>query len=148
MRDDNESDSSKLLKFIGVIVVAALVLVVMFFAIWPGYNVWASGKAGEAELAQADFAKQVQIVNAEANSNAAKFNYETTVTNAKGVAEANKIIGESLKDNPQYLDWLWIENVAKDAKNQIIYVPSGTMGMPQQGIGGLPLTEAGRATSL
>ncbi len=133
------------LKVVGTIIGVLLIALMLLFAIWPMYNVWASMKSGEAELAQADYSKQVQIVNAEANSNAAKFNYETTVTNAKGVAEANKIIGLSLKDNPQYLDWLWIENVAKDAKNQIIYVPSGTMGMPQQGIGGMPLTEAGRA---
>lgn len=53
---------------------------------------------------------------------------------AHGVARSNEIIGRSLKDNPEYLKWLWISEM-KETNNQIIYVPTET---------NLPILEANR----
>lgn len=51
------------------------------------------------------------------------------------MAEANRIIGESLTNNEAYLRYLWIDSINHE-DNQIIYVPTE---------GGMPILEAGRA---
>jgi hypothetical protein len=56
------------------------------------------------------------------------------IARAHGVAEANKIIGNSLKGNEAYLRYLWIHNLA-ESKGDVIYVPTEA---------GLPILEAGR----
>lgn len=100
----------------------------------PTYTVWSSSQAGKASLAHADFERQVQVVNAQANLQAQKFNAEAEVERAKGVAQANALIKDSLTD--LYVKYLWVATL-DNTNNQIIYVPLGTDG--------LPLTEAGRA---
>ncbi|MFA7254740.1 MAG: prohibitin family protein [Candidatus Omnitrophota bacterium] len=64
----------------------------------------------------------------------AKKDAEIEVAKAGGVAQANQIIGDSLKSNDSYLKYLWIRSL-KDTKNQVIYVPTET---------GLPILEASR----
>lgn len=55
------------------------------------------------------------------------------VERAKGVAEANRIIGSSLKDNTEYLQYLYITNLQEQPNNEndrtVIYVPT-EKGMP------------------
>ena len=45
---------------------------------------------------------------------------------AEGIAEANKIIGESLRKNPEYLQWYYLQALQKFAEhdNAIIIVPA------------------------
>ena len=59
---------------------------------------------------------------------------DAEIARAVGVAKANKIIGDSLKDNEQYLRYLWIDSL-QQTQNQIIYVPTEA---------GLPILEAGK----
>lgn len=59
---------------------------------------------------------------------------QAEVERAKGVAKANKIIGDSLKDNEAYLRYLFVNNLA-DTKDQVIYIPTEA---------GLPILEATR----
>jgi hypothetical protein len=40
------------------------------------------------------------------------------------VAQANEIIGESLKDNPAYLQYLWITQGEENANRTVYMVPS------------------------
>ena len=56
------------------------------------------------------------------------------VERAKGVAEANKIIGESLNGNEAYLHYLWLHGL-ETGNNDVIYVPTEA---------NLPIMEAGR----
>ncbi len=50
---------------------------------------------------------------------------DAEVLRAEGVAKANKIIGESLKENEQYLRYLWITDVAgKDVNKTVVYIPT------------------------
>lgn len=100
----------------------------------PIYNVWSAGKAGQAELQHADFERQVQVVNAQANLQAQKYNADAEVARASGVAQANNIIKDSITE--MYIRYLWVNTLDK-TNNQIIYVPEGTDG--------LPISEAGRA---
>lgn len=100
----------------------------------PNYGVYAQRKAGEAELAHAESQRQVIVVTAEAKKHAAKLEGEAEVARATGLAEANKIIGDSLVGHEAYLRYLWIQAMAHDS-GSIIYVPTEA---------GLPVLEAGR----
>lgn len=55
-----------------------------------------------------------------------KFEADRKRTEAQGIADANKIIGNSL--TPNYLTWYWISNLGK--ANSVMYVPVGDSGMP------------------
>lgn len=101
----------------------------------PQYNVYEARKEGEAQLALAQSAKEVAVAEAKAKMEAAPMLAAADTMRAQGIAASNRIIGQSLKDNPSYLQWLFIEQL-KETKDQIIYIPSGQMGMP--------IMEAGR----
>lgn len=103
-------------------------------ALYAEYNVWSSSLSGEAELRQADWNRQIAVREAMAKLEASKSLAQAEVERAKGVAAANKIIGDSLKDNESYLRYLWINNLQND-KNQVIYVPTEA---------NLPILEASR----
>lgn len=125
------------LKVVNIAITSIVIvsLVVGFFmAILPIYNVWSAGQRGKAELQHADYEKQVQVVNAQANLQAQKFNADAEVARANGVAQANALIKDTLTD--LYVKYLWVSTLDK-TNNQIIYVPLGADG--------LPVTEAGRA---
>lgn len=107
-----------------------------FILMWgiPNYSVWQSGLSGKAELKKADWDRQVQVQEAKGKMNAAVLLAKAEVERAKGVAKANKIIGDSLNKNEAYLRYLWIENL-RNEHNQVIYVPTEA---------NLPILEANR----
>ena len=98
------------------------------------YEVWAERKRGEAELAHAESNRRIKTLEAKAFEESSKYYADAEVIRAIGVAEANKIIGASLKDNEGYLRYLWIHSL-ENTKDQVIYVPTEA---------GLPILEAGR----
>ena len=89
----------------------------------PRYNVYHQELEGEAELAKANFSKQVAIQEAHAKMESAKLLADAEVIRAEGVAKANKIIGDSLTNNEAYLRYLFVNNL-EHTQNQIIYVPT------------------------
>lgn len=101
---------------------------------WPHYKVWQQGLAGEAELMRAQHNRQIAVHSAQAKKESATFLAEAEVERAKGVAEANKIIGESLHGNDAYLQYLWIQGL-HDGSSEVIYIPTEAQ---------LPILEAGR----
>lgn len=112
-------------------IVAAISLALWFF---PVYGVWTAEQNGKAQLAEAEYSKQVAVQTAKAKQESASYEAQAEITRAGGVAKANQIIGESLKDNEAYLRYLWIHTM-EDTKNQVIYVPTETS---------LPILEATR----
>lgn len=98
------------------------------------YDVWAQGKMGEAELARAESNRQIKTLEARAFEESAKHLAQAEIIRAGGVAEANKIIGESLKHNETYLRYLWIQGLQTN-NMQVVYVPTEA---------NLPILEAGR----
>lgn len=86
----------------------------------PAYNVYSARMSGEAELAQATQNRQIIVQQAEAEQ-------EAEVTRAKGTAAANKIIGDSLRNNPDYLRWLWVNKLDANNNKTVIYVPTDGM---------------------
>lgn len=120
----------------GVVMATALVLGSGLYGC-PQYNVYEQRLAGEAELARANYSKQVQVSEADGKLAAAHKLAEVEVARASGVAQANKIIGDSLKGNDDYLRYLWIIDVAAGQHPSVIYVPT-EHSLP------LPVTEAFR----
>jgi regulator of protease activity HflC (stomatin/prohibitin superfamily) len=111
---------------------------IIAFGMWgcPQYNVWQQRMAGQAKLAEAESSRKITIQEAKAKLESAKMLADAEVERAKGVAQANTIIGDSLKNNESYLRYLWIENLEKSEKNgSVIYVPTEA---------GLPILEAGK----
>lgn len=104
------------------------------FAVYAKYNLWSSALAGEAELRRADWNRQITVREAQAKKDAATMLAQAEVERAKGVAQANKIIGDSLRNNEEYLRYLWIDSI-QQTKDQIIYVPTEA---------NLPILEAGK----
>jgi hypothetical protein len=117
------------------LLIVALVVVMLLM---PYYGVFKNGLAGEAELKRAESNRKIAILEAEAKKASAVLLAEAEVERARGVAEANRIIGDSLKGNESYLRWLWISNL-ENTKGTVIYVPTET---------GLPILEAGKRESV
>ena len=117
---------------LAVISGGAIILGIVFI-IGPQYNVWQQSLAGKAELQKAEFTRQVAVLEAQAKKDSASQLAEAEIIRAQGVAKANQIIGDSLKDNREYLQYLYITGIEDGSKNGnvTIYVPTeGGMPVP------------------
>lgn len=139
------------------LVIAFFAFIILAFWAWPKYNVYKQELNGRAALKEAEWSKQILIEEAKAREQAALMQAKAKVTlaeaegkakiarakaegqadieRAKAAAEANRIIGESLKDNEEYLRYIWIKGL-QDGKGERIYIPTEA---------GLPILEAGKA---
>ncbi len=124
------------MKKLQILPLAVMGVALMTVLLWgfPHYQVYVKRMAGQAELEQQEFAKKVMIEDARARAESAKLLREAEIERAKGVAEANRIIGESLQDNEAYLRYLWVQGL-QDGSSEIIYVPTEA---------NLPILEASR----
>jgi hypothetical protein len=111
---------------LAILLVIGLVLMIVFLCVWPKYRVYSEELAGAARLKEAEWSKQILIEEAKAQQQASLLRAQAKVTLAKAqgqaeverattTAEANRIIGKSLKGNEAYLRDLWIEG-QKDGK--------------------------------
>ena len=108
-----------------VLIVGGIITIgAVLFIGGPQYNVWQQGLAGRAELQKAEYTRQVAVLEAQAKKDSAQQLADAEVIRAEGVAKANSIIGESLKDNPAYLQYLWITEGEKDSNRTVYMVPS------------------------
>ncbi|MHA1948712.1 MAG: membrane protease subunit [Candidatus Thorarchaeota archaeon] len=108
-----------------VIGVGLGIVIFIGFAMWgyPNYRVWQRELSGQAALAEAEWTRKIVIEEANAQKEAAKALAEAEVERAKGVAQANEIIGKSLENNESYLRYLWIQGL-QDGSSEIIYIPT------------------------
>ena len=102
----------------------------------PQYNVYSQRLAGEAKLRESESSRQIAIEEAKAAKESATLLAEAEVIRAKGSAEANKILQDSLvgPGATNYLAYRQIEALDQK-KAQLIYVPTEA---------GLPVNEASR----
>ena len=115
---------------------AVLVLVLVAMWGWPRWNVYRETLNGQAALRHAEFTRQIRVVEAQAVEHAATSLAQAEINRARGVAQANRIIGESLKGNEAYLRWLWIEGLKESQEHAtVIYIPTEA---------GIPILEAGK----
>ncbi len=112
-------------------------VIVISLGLWgcPQYQVYEQKLTGEAELARATYNRQVKVREAESVKESSTLLAEAEVERAKGVALANKIIGDSLKGHEEYLRWLYIEGLKENKNSSIVYIPTEA---------GLPILEAGK----
>jgi len=127
-------DEIKVGLLICVLGVAAIGGIFGVCALSTKYSLWSSAIQGEAELRRADWNRQISVREAQAKKDSASLLADAEVERARGVALANKIIGDSLKNNEEYLRYLWVDSL-QHTQNQIIYVPTEA---------GLPILEAGK----
>ena len=119
---------------IGIGVLAVAILIGGMMAGMPRYTVWQQEMSGKAEFAKAEQNRKIKIEEAKALDESAQFQAKAEITRAKGVAEANKIIGDSLKGNESYLRYLWVNQLSDNSQN-VIYIPTEA---------GMPILEAGK----
>ncbi len=110
-------------RIVCAVLVFASVVILIGMSGCPRYRVWQREMRGKADLREAEWNRQITVREAEAKKEAATQLAMAEVARAKGVAEANAIIGESLKDNEVYLRYLWIQGL-QDGSSEIIYIPT------------------------
>lgn len=140
-----------------LLIILGLVIIAGLFWVWPKYTVYKKEMDGIAALKEAEWSKQILIEEAKAREQAALMQAKAKVTlaqaegearivqakaegqadieRAKAAAEANRIIGQSLKGNEEYLRYVWIKGL-QDGNGERIYIPTEA---------GLPILEAGKA---
>lgn len=121
-----------------IIAIAVTIILLIGIAMWglPKYKVYRLRLSGVAALAEAENSRKVGIEEARAKKDSARLLAEAEIERAKGAAEANRIIGESLKGNEAYLRYLWIQGIGeRQGENTVVYVPTE---------GNLPILEANR----
>lgn len=130
---DEPSFGVKMIVFaIGLLILMSVIALPMW--LYPKYRLYSQDLKGEANLRQQEWEKKIAIEEARALKDSAVLKAEAEIERAKGVAEANRIIADGLKQNEEYLRYLWIDSIS-NTQNQIIYVPTEA---------GLPVLEAGK----
>jgi hypothetical protein len=108
-----------------LIAVAGVFLVVLLIlgGCWavPQYNVWQKELSGKAKLREAEWSRQIKVEEAKAAKLSSTELAEAEIIRARGVAEANEIIGNSLQGNEAYLRYLWIQGL-HDGTSETIYI--------------------------
>lgn len=122
-------------KWTSLSIIGAVILIGGLMWLLPIYSVWSSSKKGQAELAQAEYNRQIIVRQAQAKLDASKLEAEAAVQHAHGVADSNAIIANDLGGAEGYLRFLYIQMLENTQEKQIIYIPTEA---------GLPILEAGK----
>lgn len=130
----NRNGGAESFAVLGVLTILALLLIGGVMWGWPTYRVWQREMAGQAQLREAEWNRQIAVREAQATLESAAHLADAEIERARGVAEANRIIAQGLGGPEGYLHYLWVQTLAESG-NQIIYVPTEAQ---------LPLLEAGR----
>jgi regulator of protease activity HflC (stomatin/prohibitin superfamily) len=119
---------------LGIGLVFGIIAFGLLLFAYPQYRVYSQRLAGQAALAEAQSSRQVAILEARAKKESAIALAEAEVIRARGAAQANQILQNSLGGPEGYLRYLQIQAL-EDSKSSLIYVPTEA---------GLPITEARR----
>lgn len=139
---DKTIEEPKVGNIIVVVVLFIVTIIVVSMAFMPKYRIYKQDLAGQANLRQQEWEKKILIEDANAKNESATLQAqalikqetakaEAEVIRAKGVAQSNSIIADSLKGNESYLRYLWIDKLSDNPN--VIYVPTEA---------GLPILEA------
>ena len=132
-------DKDRTATVLTILLFSGVGIAILAFVLWgiPQLGVYNRTLAGKAALMEAESTRQVRVVEAKAKREASALEAQSEIERAKGVAEANKIIGESLKNNPRYLQYLYLIGLQEGSEkgNKTIYVPTeGGLPVPTLGI--------------
>jgi len=111
---------------VGVVVIGGLA-----FGL-PQYGVYTKTLNGKGQLLEAEYTRKVSVLEAQAKLDSAEKLKQVRIIEAQALAESNKIIGASLKNNPEYLTFLQIQNIQEGAEkgNKIYFVAPNQAGVP------------------
>ena len=131
-RDEELKENALGIVFAGIAGLFTLFLIIAFFfglaASMKHYSVWAMEKTGEGMLRQANYERQTQVAQAQAERDSAALR-----------AEAIHILGAAAQQYPEYRQQEFIGAFARcletGCASQIIYVPTEA---------NIPITEAGK----
>jgi regulator of protease activity HflC (stomatin/prohibitin superfamily) len=126
-------ENKKIASFIAGLTIGFVIMLLLWFAL-PVLKINLAKRDGEAKLAYAESERQTKVREAQATFDSAKLLAQAEVERAKGVAEANKIIADGLKNNENYLKYLQIQAL-ENTQNQVIYIPTEAS---------LPILEGGK----
>ena len=132
-----ETDTTASIIVVGGIAIIGIAIIGAGLWAFPQIGVYNRTMAGKAALMEAESTRQVRVLEAKAKMDSASLEAKAEIERAKGVAEANKIIGDSLNDNPRYLQYLYITGLQEGSEkgNRTIYVPTeGGLPVPTLGI--------------
>jgi len=99
----------------------------------PSIGVMIEEQHGKAEYARAESTRQIKVLEAKAELESAELKGKAEVIRAEATAKANQILGDSLKNNENYLRYMWIQQI--NADKEVYYIPTEA---------GLPILEAGK----
>lgn len=126
-----EDETKTVRNWILIIIAIVVTLIAISMAVMPRYRLYKQDLLGQANLRQQEWEKKIAVEEARAILESASLKADAEIARARGVAEANAIIADSLKGNESYLRYLWIDKLADNPN--VIYVPTEA---------GLPLLEA------
>lgn len=131
-----ESTKNFVLGSLGIVFLIACAIGLLWLPVWgyQTFRVYSAGQAGKAELAQAEYNRQIIVRQAQAKKDAATLEAEAEVLRAEGVAKANAIVANGLGGPEGYLRYLYIHMLEESPGKQVIYIPTEA---------GLPILEAG-----
>jgi regulator of protease activity HflC (stomatin/prohibitin superfamily) len=115
------------------LIIVSTISIVGFLAFGiPQYGVYTKSLNGKAQLIEAEYTRQTAVLEAQAKLDSAEKLKQVRITEAQGIAEANRIIGASLKNNPEYLTFLQIQNIQEGAEkgNKTYFVAPNQAGVP------------------
>jgi hypothetical protein len=118
--------------FTAGVIIVTFILGFILLLMWgiPTYLVWQQEMSGRAQLAEAEWNRQIQIREAEANLESEKLNAQSEVERAKGMAQAIEIENNQLTET--YIKYLWVRTFG-GVSGSTIYIPTEA---------GLPILEA------
>lgn len=121
----------------GILITAVVAVGILVGIVWgyQSFRVYSAGQSGKAQLAEAEYNREIIVRQAQAKLDAAKLEAQAAVEHAKGVAESNKIIANDLGGPEGYLRFLYIQMLQDTESKQVIYIPTEA---------GLPILEAGK----
>jgi len=110
---------TKIATVAGIIIVIALIFGLLFGV--PTYNVWREEMSGRARLAEAEYSRQIMLIEAEINLEAERLNALAEIERARGAAYAMEIVQEKLTD--MYIRYLWVRQLDLNSATTI-YIPT------------------------
>lgn len=135
-KNDLFVDKSKRITMMKIILMLAILslsncgIVALFV---PSVRVMIEEQNGKAEFARAESTRQIRVLEAKAELESAELRGKAEIIKAEATAKANQILGDSLKNNENYLRYMWIQQI--NADKEVYYIPTEA---------GLPILEAGK----
>ena len=118
---NKEQDEPKFGNIVIAVIAGILIIIAVGMYVFPQYGVWQKELSGKAQLREAEWNRQIAIQEAQATKESAKMLADAEIIRAEGIAEANRIISNSI--TTEYIKYKFVEGL-NDGNTEVIYVPT------------------------